>query len=73
MGIGGHMLGEKKLRHLRQVTGLSIDRAYRRNRLCEARVIEDDFCTHYSIDPLTEQYVKIEHPIHWASCPKEAR
>jgi hypothetical protein len=71
MGISGHILGEKKLRRLRQATGLLLDRAYRRGQQCEGRVIEaDGTCSHYRIDPLTEQYLRIERPLHWTSCPK---
>jgi hypothetical protein len=71
MGIGGHMLGDKKLRQLRQATGLNFDRAYRRGWECEGRVINPDgTCSHYRVDPLTEQYVEVDAPVHWASCPR---
>lgn len=72
MGIGGHILGDRKLRRLRELTGLDLDRAYIRNRDAEGRVIEvDGRCVHYSIDPKTGVYALNIDPIHWASCPKE--
>lgn len=71
MGIGGHILGEKKLRQLRQRTGLDLDRAFRRSSQCEGRVIEDGECIHYDIDWETGVHAPIGPPLtHWTSCPK---
>lgn len=68
MGIGGHMLGEKKLRQLRERTGLSLDRAYRRGQECEGRVVLDGVCQHFSIRWETGEFVPVDHG-HWTSCP----
>ena len=73
MGIGGHMLGEKKLRRLSRLTGLALDRAYRRGRAAEGRVIEDGRCVHYSIDPVTGEHKRRsegEPLLHWSSCSR---
>jgi hypothetical protein len=72
MGIGGHILGEKKLRRLREISGLDLDRAYIRNKDAEGRVIMDGKCIHYKIDPDSGQSIQIDAGIHWTSCPKEA-
>jgi hypothetical protein len=73
MGIGGHILGEKKLRQLRQRTGLPLDRAYRRNHGCEGVVWHPgigDGCTHYDIVWETGEYLIEAKPVHWATCPR---
>jgi len=70
VGIGGHMLGEKKLRRLSEVSGLSLDRAYRRGRECEGRVVAGGRCIHYEIDWDTGEN-KVITTTHWSSCPKE--
>lgn len=71
MGIGGHILGERKLRRLREITGLNLDRAYIRNKDAEGRVIEDGRCRHYKIDLDSGQSIEIDPVIHWSSCPRE--
>lgn len=70
MGISGHMLGERKLRRLRRLTGLDIDRAFHRGHDCVGRVITDGVCRHYSIDWDTGEYTLIILPMHWTSCPR---
>jgi hypothetical protein len=72
MGIGGHMLGSRKLARLQRLTGLPIDRAYRRNHQCEGRVVWGGTCHHFVIDYTTGKHRIITgRIIHWASCPKE--
>ena len=72
MGISGHILGEKKLRRLRRLTGLPLDRAYRRGKDCEGRLLgADGVCRHYAIDPDTGEYrqrTESETLLHWVSC-----
>lgn len=69
MGIGGHILGERKLRGLRERTGLDLDRAYRRGRECEGRVVEDGVCCHYIINWESGFSMPYPDAMHWASCP----
>jgi hypothetical protein len=69
MGIGGHMLGEKKLHRLREVTGLPLNRACRRNHDCEGVVWNDDgTCTHYEIDFVSGEHAVLDAPTHWMTC-----
>lgn len=68
MGIGGHMLGPKKLRRLSRLTDLPLRRAYRRGRYAEGVVWDGDSHTHYKIDPVTGNHEEIPFPWHWASC-----
>ena len=70
MGIGGHILGEKKLRRLSRLSGLDLDRAYIRGHASEGRVIRDGGCVHYAIDPSTGEHERINQPMHWTSCPR---
>lgn len=70
MGIGGHILGEKKLRQLSERSGLSLDRAYRRNHEVEGRVVRDGECRHYAIDWETGEARELT-PDHWSSCPRK--
>lgn len=65
------MLGEKKLRRLRALTGLDLDRAYIRNKESEGRVIWGGRCYHFKIDPQTGEHLLVDNPIHWSSCPKD--
>lgn len=69
MGVGGHILGPKKLRKLSNLTGLSLDRAAIRNGASEGIVWhEDGTDTHYEIDPKTGEHEPIEDPMHWSTC-----
>ena len=69
MGIGGHMLGPRKLRRLRNLTGLNLRRAYIRGRGCEGVVGEmGPGHIHYRIDPKVGDYEPIANPMHWGSC-----
>lgn len=69
MGIGGHMLGAKKLRKLSALTGLNLSRAYIRGPGSEGVVWhEDGTHSHYYIDPKTGQHKEDPHPMHWVSC-----
>lgn len=70
MGIGGHMLGPTKLARLRRVSGLNLDRAFRRGRQCEGRVIWGDWCLHYEIDWATGEHRRFNPTNHWVSCPQ---
>ena len=67
MGIGGHILGEKKLRQLSERSGLDLDRAYRRNHEVEGRVVQDGQCRHYAINWETGEARELT-PDHWSSC-----
>lgn len=69
MGIGGHILGERKLRILVSETGLPFDRAYNRNGAGEGRIIVGDRCRHYRINFATWGTREIADPTHWTSCP----
>lgn len=72
MGVGGHMLGPKKLRRLARLTGLPLERAYIRNGDAQGRTIEDGHCVHWAIDPYSGAYERISSPrTHWTSCPRE--
>lgn len=69
MGIGGHILGPRKLRQLQRLTGLPLNRAYIRNGYGEGVVWNDDgTCIHYAIDPRTGAAETISEPGHWTSC-----
>jgi len=69
MGIGGHVLGDKKLRVLSRKTGLSLNRAIRRNDECEGVIHhQDGSCTHYKITYSTGDAEVIKNPTHWTSC-----
>lgn len=70
MGIGGHMLGPRRLRRLQRITGLPLDRAFRRGRQCEGRVVWGGRCFHYDIDWATGVHHVIPTVIHWVSCPQ---
>jgi len=72
MGIGGHMLGARKLRQLnRMIPGYDFDRAYNRNGQGGARVIDEHGeCLHYWVDFRTWEVELEERPIHWTSCPR---
>lgn len=72
MGISGHMLGEKKLRRLRRITGLEhIDRAYTRGRYTEARLLAESSHLHIQVDMATGEWAVADDPIiHWSSCPQ---
>lgn len=70
MGISGHMLGERRLRRLREQTGIPFDRAYIMDgRTGEGVVWSEGSCTHYAIDPKTKTAVVIIPRAHWSSCP----
>lgn len=72
MGIGGHILGDRKLRRLRERSDLNLDRAYIRGQECEGRVIQPDgTCEHFTIDPETGASERIDAPMHWVSCPEQ--
>lgn len=69
MGIGGHILGPKKLRRLSRLTNLDLRRAYIRNGEAEGTVWEDDGShKHYAINPKTGETRWIPNPMHWGSC-----
>lgn len=69
MGIGGHMLGQAKLHRLQRLTGLPLDRAFRRNGQCEGRVVWGGACFHYDINWATGAHRVDPTAMHWASCP----
>lgn len=73
MGIGGHMLGEKKLNKLRAIARIRFDRAYRRNSSGEAVVWGDGLeCQHYRLSfgiNNTVAVYKMKYAMHWSSCP----
>lgn len=70
MGIGGHILGPRKLRSLSRLTGLPLNRAYIRGHDSEGVVwLPDGGCVHYAIDPATGEHERVEQPTHWSSCP----
>ena len=73
MGIGGHVLGPKKLRKLAALTGLPLNRAIIRNHYGEGVVWTEAGCRHYQIDPKTGEHTEIADPFHWASCDPERR
>jgi len=74
MGIGGHILGARKLRQLQRLTGLPFDRAYRYHDSGGARLIDDDGkCQHYAVDFRTGEACRLEDPVHWSSCGEEGR
>ena len=70
MGIGGHILGDKKLNRLNRDTGFNFDRAYNRNGYGEGRLIDEDGrCKHFSID-FPSMVVELDTKArHWVSCP----
>lgn len=68
MGIGGHMLGPRKLRRLKALTGLDVARAYRRGRYAEGVVWSGDQHTHYAIDWESGEVEPLDTPLHWWSC-----
>jgi hypothetical protein len=68
MGIGGHMLGPRRLRRLSALTGLDLRRAYIRGSQSEGTVWDGDDHTHYAINPRTGEHKPIEDPFHWSSC-----
>ena len=68
MGIGGHMLGAKKLRALSRLTGLDLRRAYIRGGYAEGVVWDGSEHTHYAINPKTGEHQVDPRPMHWASC-----
>lgn len=73
MGIGGHMLGSKKLKRLRDISGLTnIDRAYTRGNYTEARVLMGSRHFHVRVDKTTGEWFPIEGDVtHWTSCPND--
>lgn len=73
MGIGGHILGEKKLRWLCRETGFNFARAYIRNGECQGYVIQFGKCQHYKVLLDSMAVLPIIDPIHWVSCPKEEK
>ena len=72
MGIGGHILGPRKLRELnRMIPGFDFDRAYNRNGVGGARMIDErGECIHFAVNYKTWETDMIEFPTHWASCPR---
>jgi hypothetical protein len=73
MGISGHILGPRKLRRLQRETGLPFDRAYNRNGVGAARIVDDAGCHHYWIDFRDYRVEPIDRPTHWSSCPTDPR
>ena len=73
MGIGGHILGPRKLRRLVKATGIPFDRAFNRNGDGGGRTIVDGKCQHYDIDFRSMEVVKLECARHWETCPRDAR
>lgn len=82
MGIGGHMLGDKKLNQLRNRTGINFRRAYRRGATGEAcYLVGDSGCVHYRLiyqptpkhsPPVITLWGPIRD-IRWSSCPERKR
>lgn len=70
MGIGGHILGPRKLRKLAAPTGLPLDRAYIRNGYSEGVVWTADGCEHYRIDPKSGEHQRIGNPAQLDELPK---
>jgi len=73
MGIGGHILGAKKLRQLNKWSPIQFDKAYKRGNTGEGRTVSwylhDRYkCLHYSIDYTNKVVTFKEHPMHWSSC-----
>jgi hypothetical protein len=69
MGIGGHMLGRRKLRQLSTLTGLPLDRAYIRGHASEGVVWSGTTHDHYAINPDTGEHQLISEPLlHWGTC-----
>ncbi len=68
MGIGGHMLGVKKLRRLSALTGLDLRRAYIRGSTAAGVVWTGDDHLHYLINPKTGEHRVESNPMHWGSC-----
>lgn len=73
MGIGGHMLGPRKLRGLSARCGLPLNRAYIRNGQCEGVVWVGDGCVHYSIDLATGRATVDPDAMHWTTCSPSER
>lgn len=73
MGIGGHILGERKLRALVRWSGIDFDRAYNRNGVGSARLVEDGECKHYWINYRTREVTRDPEPTHWSSCSPNER
>jgi hypothetical protein len=73
MGIGGHILGDKKLRQLRAKTGVPFDRAFRMHWGGEGVVWTADGCEHYGFDWKTGQTQPLTDPRHWTSCDPTRR
>ena len=68
MGIGGHILGPKRLRRLNRDTGKQFDRAVIRGHDATGVVWTPDGCEHYEIDERTWESVQIVDPVHWFTC-----
>lgn len=69
MGIGGHMLGPKKLRQLNEWSGINFQRAYNRNGSGEGRVVNNGVCiAHYQINFKSKHVRLCVQPRHWSSC-----
>lgn len=71
MGLGAHVLGDKKLAALQRKTGLTLNRAFRRNDYTEGITWHPTGgCTHYAINWDTGEYKEITVAAHFTSCPK---
>jgi hypothetical protein len=74
VGIGGHIVGERKLRRLVAKTGLPLNRAYIvSSHYGQGVVWTETGCRHYSFDPKSGDILEEIHtPTHWTTCdPKE--
>jgi hypothetical protein len=68
MGIGGHMLGDRKLRWVNRNTGMNFDRAFRYHDQGEGRFRnESGECEHWDINFRTWEVQRC-YDGHWASC-----
>lgn len=69
MGIGGHMLGPRKLRKLNRETGMEFDRAFNRDGVGGARLLDENGeCRHYWINFRTMEIELVLNASHWSSC-----
>lgn len=74
MGIGGHILGPRKLRQISRDVGIDFDRAFNRNGYCVGRRLnEEGQCEHYEVDLVARTATLILDPMHWTSCRDRER
>lgn len=69
MGMGGHMLGDRKLHRLQRLTGLPLVRAVHRNGACAGICFDPSGqCHHFEIDFKTGEHHEETVDYHWSSC-----